>query len=313
MTTNAKKIFAMLLVLCMALTMLPALPAAAATELASYYGTNEVGTGVKTTISVDGDISDWNSSMLIAQGTANDDPRVYRPNSMYEIPIDMYALYAAYDNDNLYLMWEMTNVQDVVAPNDTYPLSQGILYQTMNVPFFIAIDTGDNATAIGNNGQLISGGTIWDSGITIGQRFNKLIAISTNGANGPFLYGGTSEGLNPVEEAARAEVGMNFNYGLGILSQNVYGIDKAYGEYNNRVVGDMCSEDAAWVDFNTLGHSTSTMDFHYEMSISLASLGITAADVDSKGLGVLVVATMGKSGMDCLPYDLSMNDQRQRS
>ena len=309
MTTNAKKIFAMLLVLCMALTMLPALPAAAATELASYYGTNEVGTGVKTTISVDGDISDWNSSMLIAQSTANDDPRVYRPNSMYEIPIDMYALYAAYDNDNLYLMWEMTNVQDVVAPNDTYPLSQGILYQTMNVPFFIAIDTGDNATAIGNNGQLISGGTIWDSGITIGQRFNKLIAISTNGANGPFLYGGTSEGLNPVEEAARAEVGMNFNYGLGILSQNVYGIDKAYGEYNNRVIGDMCNEDAAWVDFNTLGHSTSTMDFHYEMSISLASLGITAADVDSKCLGVLVVATMGKSGMDCLPYDLSMNDQ----
>ena len=309
MNTKANKFFALFLAICLVLSMVPAFPASAAGTLASYYSTNAAGTGAKKTITVDGDISDWNSSMLIAQGTANDDPRVYRPNSMYEIPIDMYALYGAYDNENLYLMWEMTNVQDVVAPVDTYPLSQGVLFQTMNVPFFIAIDTGDNATAIGNDGALITGGTIWDSGITIGQRFNKLIAISTNGANGPFLYGGTSQGLNPVEEAARAEVGMTFDYGLGILSQNVYGIDKAYGEYNDRLIGDMCNEDAAWVDFNTMGHSSSTMDFHYEMSISLASLGVTAADVDSKGLGVLVISTMGKSGMDCLPYDLSMNDQ----
>ena len=306
-----RRLFSLLLCVCMVLTMLPVLSVAAAetTTLASYYGTNKVGTGVKKTITVDGDISDWNSSMLIAQGTANDDPRVYRPNSMYEIPIDMYALYAAYDNENLYLMWEMTNVQDVVAPNDTYPLSQGILYQTMNVPFFIAIDTGDKETAIGNNGALISGGTIWDSGITFGQSFNKLIAISTNGANGPFLYGGNSQGLNPKEELAYKQVPMSFNYGLGILSENVYGIDKAYGEWNNRLIGDMCNEDAAWVDFNTMDHNSATMDFHYEMSISLEALGVTYADVSQNGLGILVVATMGKSGMDCLPYDLSMNDK----
>ncbi len=72
-------------------------------------------------------IADWDSSMLIAQGAANDDPRVYRPNSMYEVPIDLYALYGAYDDDNLYLMWEMTNVQDVVDTGDDYPLSQGHL------------------------------------------------------------------------------------------------------------------------------------------------------------------------------------------
>lgn len=70
--------------------------------------------------------------MLIAQGAANDDPRVYRPNSMYEVPIDLYALYGAYDDDNLYLMWEMTNVQDVVDTGDDYPLSQGHLWQTQN-------------------------------------------------------------------------------------------------------------------------------------------------------------------------------------
>lgn len=61
-----RRIFSLLVCLCMVLTMLPVLPAAAADQLASYYGTNEVGNGVKTTITVDGDISDWSSAMLVA-------------------------------------------------------------------------------------------------------------------------------------------------------------------------------------------------------------------------------------------------------
>ena len=277
-------------------------------SLASYYSTNANGVGVQKTITVDGDISDWNSSMLIAQGTANDDPRVYRDNSMYEVPIDMYAMYAAWDSSNLYLMWEMTNVQDVVAPNDNYPLSQGILYQTMNVPFFIAVDTG-KSDVIGNNCQLQTGGTLWDSGITFsGNNVNRVIAISTNGANGPFVYSGDSSGLNAKEIYTSSTSGITFDYGLGILSGNVYGINGAYGVNNNRTLGDMCSESADWVDFNTKGHSTSTMDFHYEMAIPLSTLGVSASDITSTGLGIMNVATMGKSGMDCLPYDLSMND-----
>ena len=103
--------------------------------LTSYYSTNGTGVGVKKSITVDGEISDWNSSMLIAQGTANDDPRVYRPDSMYEVGIDNYALYGAWDDTNLYLMWEMTNVQDVVATGDNFPLTQGTLYMNQNLPF----------------------------------------------------------------------------------------------------------------------------------------------------------------------------------
>ncbi len=276
--------------------------------LASQYQTNTVGVGTKKTISVDGDLSDWNSSMLIAQGAANDDPRVYRDNSMYEIPIDLYALYGAYDDNNLYLMWEMTNVQDVVAPNDNYPLSQGVLWQTQELPFFILVDTGDSSTAIGNNGELTTGGTIWNSGMTVKQSFNKLISINTKGGNGPWVYGGDSTGLNPVEELDATTSNVKMKYGLGKLSKTVMGIDKAYGQWNNRVVGDVCNDNAAWVDFNTLGHNTNTMDFFYEVSIPLSELGVTSSDVASRGLGVLLVATMGKSGMDCLPYDVSMND-----
>lgn len=65
---------------------------------------------------------------------------------------------------------------------------------------------------------------------------------------------------------------------------------------------------STYVDFNTLGHESSKYDFHYEISIPLAKLGVTAADVASKGLGVMLVATFGTSGMDSLPYDTSMSD-----
>ncbi len=307
---HSKKVMSLAIVAALLVTMLISVfPASAAGTLASYYKTNPNGqVGVQKTINVDGEISDWNSSMIIAQGTANDDPRVYRPNSMYEVPLDLYTLYGAYDDNNLYLMWEMTNVQDVVAPNDDYPLSQGILYQTMNIPFFIAVDTG-KSDAIGNKANLINGGTIWDSGITFENPFNRLVAISTNGANGPFLYSGTSAGLNPKEIAARAETGITFKYGKGILSKNVYGINGGYGTHNKRVPGDMCSENSDWVDFNTKGHKSSSMDFHYEMSIPLSKLGVTKSDVASNGIGAMVIMTSGKSGMDCLPYDLTMNDK----
>ena len=284
-------------------------------SLASQYATNAAGVGKSASITVDDSISDWSSDMLIAQGAANDDPRVYRPNSMYEVGIDTYALYGAYDSSNLYLMWEMTNVQDVVAPGDDYPLTQGTMYLNMNIPFFIAIDTG-NDDVIGNKGQTAAGGTLWDSGITIDSTFNRIIAISTNGANGPYVYGGDSSGLNLTElyskagggDANAGKSGIQFGYGQGILSNTVVGIDGAYGESNNRVVGDVCDDGAAWVDFNTKGHTSATMDYHYEMAIPLEELGISASDVESDGLGVLLIATSGKSGMDCLPYDVSMND-----
>lgn len=307
---NTKKLISLLLAAMLLITTVAAasVSVSATGTLASYYKTNPNNQfGKQKTITVDGAISDWDSTMLVAQGTANDDPRVYRPNSMYENPIDLYALFAAYDDSNLYLMWEMTNVQDIVSPDDNYPLAQGHLYQTENVPFFIAIDTG-KSDVVGNNGKTSTGGTIWGSGISFQSSFNKLIAVSTNGANGPYIYGGDSSGLNAVELYNPTTSGITYKYGEGIVGNNVYGINKGHGIYNDRVPGDMCNESAAWVDFNTLGHDSPGLDFHYEMSIPLDKLGITKNDITSNGIGALVIATYGKSGMDCLPYDLTMND-----
>ena len=269
----------------------------------------------------DASIADWDSSMLIAQGAANDDPRVYRPNSMYEVPIDLYALYGAYDDDNLYLMWEMTNVQDVVDRGDDYPLSQGHLWQTQNLPFHIAIDTNDDSTRIGNNGGLQTGGSLWASNITWGgeQKLNNVVTISTNGSNGPWIYKGDETGLNAnaaYGPAANAKTntkksGIKFGYGNGILSKDVIGIDGGWGESNGRVIGDMKAENqdkAKWVNFNEKGHNSNRMDDHYEIAIPLEELGTTADRIEKSGIGIELAATFGLSAMDSLPYDLAMND-----
>ena len=282
-------------------------------DLASYYKTNPNGYGQKKTVS---SYEDFTLSDIIAQGAANDDPRVYRPNSMYEVPIDLYALYGAYDDNNLYLAWDMTNVQDVVAPSDDYPLSQGILYQTMNVPFMLLFDTQNGG---GNGTTDASGSTIWDSGVTYPSIVNRVVMCSTNAANGPYVYENNGTLINPKEIYNATTSGINFkvsNFGLGIKPSTVYGINGGYGTNNGRVVGDVKKDNegsAAWVDFNAKGHNSSTLDFHYYMAIPLSTLGTSASQIESRGLGIMLVATMGKSGMDCLPYDLSMSDNADQA
>jgi len=286
-------------------------------QLSSHYSTNAAGFGKKKTITIDGDLSDWDSSMKIAQGAANDDPRVYRENSMWEVPIDLYALYGAYDDNNLYLMWEYTNVQDAVDPGDDYPLSQGVLYKSQNLAQWIAVNTG-NSDKIGNGAGLKTGGTLWDNGITYTQDTNRIIEMSTNGSNGPWVYSGDSTGLDsnamygPGANATTntKKSGITMKYGLGILESSVIGIDGGWGTTGNpaRKVGDVSSDSSNWVDFNTKGHNSSTMDFHYEIAIPLSELGMDAGSVATNGVSVQVIGTMGLSGMDSLPYDLAEND-----
>ncbi|MCI2113192.1 MAG: starch-binding protein [Ruminococcus sp.] len=278
--------------------------------LTGKYATNPNNQyGVRKTISVDGDKSDWDCSMLIAQGTANDDPRVYRPGSMYEIAMDDYALYAAWDNDNLYLMWEMANVQDIVAPNDDFPLSQGNLW-IYNMPIFFAINTG-----LGNvsDGTTAGGGTLWDSGITYTTDFDTIITCSTNNSNGPFIYPADDNGKVGVEKYAGTSTGINMKWGNGkTLSGKLIGINGGYGKYHDRAPGDTLLDSSDWVDFYELGHD-SKLDMFYEMSVPLEKLGISASDIETNGIGIMKISTFGTSGMDSLPYDPSMSDNADKA
>ncbi len=274
-----------------------------APALTGNYATNpNGGYGKRKTITVDGNKSDWDSSMLIAQGVANDDPRVYAHWSMHEIAIDDYAMYAAWDDTNLYIMYEMANVQDVVAPGEDFPMTQGNLW-IYNLPVFLYIYAGnDNITH-----NETADGTLWATGTTLDAHSDHVIAYSTNASNGPFIYTANDEGqLEPdVLVKKGAETGINIKWGNGkTLSGKLMGIPKA-GTDNGRKAGD--AVDAALTDFYTKGHSAA-MDMFYEISIPLKNLDISASDIETNGIGIMKVSTFGTSGMDCLPYDLSMSD-----
>ena len=275
-----------------------------ADDLGSHFTTNPNGqVGKEKTISIDGSPSDWELSMKIAQNIANNDPRVFAHWSMHEIAMDDYALYAAYDDNNLYLMWEMTNMSDVVAGED-FPISQGNLW-IYNLPIFIFISTQKGR---GNGGIMVGGGTIWNSGITLEEKVDTIIALSTNGANGPFIYHyDESLGAFPTETDDKyADSGITLKWGKGILDTQVFGI-KACGSDNRKVEMDY-SDSSEWIDFYASTSHNKELDMTYEMSIPLAKLGLTKDKIKNDGIGIIKVSTFGTSGMDCLPYDKSMSD-----
>jgi hypothetical protein len=191
----------------------PATDGSTAEAISGNYATNpNNGYGKRKTITVDGDKSDWDSSMLIAQGAANDDPRVYAHWSMHEIAIDDYAMYAAWDDTNLYIMYEMANVQDVVASGEDFPLTQGNLW-IYNLPVFMYIFTGEGNITHGTT----AGGTLWDTGTTVDANADHVIAYSTNASNGPFIYTANDDGnLEPdVLVKKGAASGINVKWGSG--------------------------------------------------------------------------------------------------
>ena len=271
--------------------------------LGSHFATNPNNQyGKEKTITIDGTTSGWELTMKIAQNIANNDPRVFCHWSMHEIAIDDYALFAAYDDEYLYLMWEMINVSDYVA-DEGFPKTQGNLW-IYNLPIFIFISTQEGK---GNGGIMTNGKTIWDSGISLTEKVDTIIACSTNGANGPFIYHyDESLGAFPTETPDKyADSGITLKYSSGILDTNVYGL-KECGADNRKVEMDY-DDSSPWIDFYATSHNKN-LDMTYEMKIPLAKLGITKDHIKKNGIGIIKVSTFGTSGMDSLPYDKSMSD-----
>ena len=100
--------------------------------------------------------------MLIAQGAANDDQRIFRGS--HEGPVyDDYALYGAWDDENLYIGWQYVNVTDVVDPAQGYPISDNGKPYNGDIPQILAFNLG---TGNDCDGSLDTGGYVW--GINVG-------------------------------------------------------------------------------------------------------------------------------------------------
>ena len=64
---------------------------------------------------------------------------------------------------------------------------------------------------------------------------------------------------------------------------------------------------ASWTGVVQKGHDTK-YDSFYEMKIPFATLGIDKNFLLTNGIGAMMIATRGESGIDCVPHDPSMLD-----
>ncbi|MBU5317834.1 starch-binding protein, partial [Clostridium bornimense] len=275
------------------------------------YGTNLTGYGKNKTITIDGDFSDWSEDMLVAQGVANDDPRSFR--GTHEGPVyDDYALYSAWDNDNLYLMWQYTNVTDVIDPVQGYPIGGDGKPYNGDIPQVIALDLGTGYYGDGTCKSMKPDGTyttgpIWNLKVKYETSVDTLLCFSSKpGVGEPCLFKTDSDGMfNYSTGIGFKKAGISFKYGDGFLPSKLIGI-KANG-YEGYVPDDLYTDSSNWIDFLETNHNTK-QDTMYEMVIPLNALGITKDYIENNGIGVMHLSTFGESTIGCNPHDKSMLD-----
>lgn len=254
---------------------------------------------------------DWTSDMLIAQGASNDIAQSFRGD--HEAPVyDTYALYAAWDDSNLYLGWQFVNVVDVVDPAQGYPVSDNGKPWNGDIPQIIALDVDP---AVSSAGTLASGDGVWAAA---GKVFNKfgngmdrlLMFSSKPGVGKPGVFRPDASGFMSYADAyvsLFSAAGVVYGYVDGRLPSiaSVYGVNKpgAWAGYTPSLLLDSTQ----FVDLVPLGHKDS-QDTFYEMKIPFAALGITRAQLEQKGIGVMHVSTFGESGIGSIPYDAAAYD-----
>ena len=274
--------------------------------LSSYYATNpngqKGGSGVTITSP-----SDFKENMIIAQGVANDDPRIFRGS--HEAPVyDTYALYAAWDSTNLYLGWQFVNVTDVVDPAQGYPISDNGKPWNGDIPQMLLFDLGKGQSADMSKGNMAGGAYVWGLKVGSTTKIDALMCFSSKpGVGQPALFKTDSTGYFSYTEGITnfKEGGISFTYEDGFFGSKIMGVNgNGYAGYTP---ADLGSDSSDWVDFLTKGHDKA-QDTFYFITIPLATLGIDKAYLESTGIGVMHVSTFGEGGISSIPMDLTFLD-----
>ncbi len=279
----------------------------------SYYATNPNGkVGVQKTITVDGSASDWDESMLIAQGAAWDVANQYK-GGHENCVLDTYALFGAWDDTNLYVAWQMVNTTDTWARSGDGPLSDG--GRVLNVPLILALSIDPNSVSMSNKNT--DGGSIWGNkmGIQFEQHVDRLLYMSGQpGSGDPAIFSPVdAQGNTNYTTGCKlfASAGITYKMATTNICSHIYGLN---GSSNT---SDIYSDSSNWVDYKTFkgssGKHNTTYDSFYEIKIPLSVLGIDANYIKNNGIGAMLLATRGESALDCIPYDDAMLDNAKGS
>ncbi|MCR4804004.1 MAG: hypothetical protein K5895_13585 [Lachnospiraceae bacterium] len=270
-------------------------------ESKGFYRTNpSKNVGKEATIKIDGDFSDWSEDMLIAQGAAWDIANNFK-GGHENCVLDDYALYGAWDNDNLYIGWQMVNTTDTWANPGDGPLSDD--GRVLDVPLMLALNVGNRPAM---TGKMANGKLLWDAlMVNFETRVDNILLMSGKvglGTPGYFIAADESGGASYDKEYCLSfkDEGIDYKMAKGCLAKKIMMLEGASS------TDDVYDTDK-YVDAMTKNHDTN-YDSFYEINIPLKTLGIDKKYLEENGIGVMQIATRGQSGIDCIPHDPCMLD-----
>lgn len=264
-----------------------------------YYWTNKDGAvGTNKTIST---LSSWTEKEKIIQSVACDTPRCWLGGHEYPDP-DLYAMFAAWDDINLYLMIEIPNVDDADAiDNDkSYAGSQFL-------PMGIVMNTGKRTAG---NGTLTNGNSVWqeknlyswkaiDTMLMFHPRLNiGEPSVFLTDSTGKFTY--NDKTLCIGFKLAGVERNIYFNESV---SANMWAaVVDSEGNWGGKKSTDMTTY--TYVDYKASGKKMTA----YQVTVPLKTIDIDKSYIETVGISVGAFSTYGASAMDCLPWDECMID-----
>ena len=263
--------------------------------------------GKKASITIDGDASDWSDDMLIAQGAAWDVANHWK-GGHENCVLDTYSLYGAWDDDNLYIGWQMVNTTDTWARSGDGPLSDG--GRVLDVPLILALSIDNNSTKMSNKNT--SGNPIWGQkmGLEFTTHVDRLLYMSGKpGLGKPAMFSAVDEQGNTNYTDGMVDFksgGIEYKMATTCITDSIIGLN--YSDDPQ----DCYNDGADWVDYKTFqgsaGNHDTKYDSFYEIKIPLDTLGIDSSYLTNNGIGAMLVATRGESALDCIPHDPSMLD-----
>lgn len=195
-------------------------------ESRAYYSTNPDGAvGKFANITIDGEFDDWDESMIISTGGANDMCTAFK-GSHENCVLDMYALYAAWDDQNLYIAWQMCNTGDTWAREGDGPLTD--YGRIGDVPLQIALSV--NPRNVPLTGRLTSGGMLWDTvDVTYSgdeSHTDHLLMMSGKAGSGDPAMFVDADGLGNTDYAAGCKLfsanGISYKMKMGFQPANLW-------------------------------------------------------------------------------------------
>lgn len=250
-------------------------------------------------------MSHWKETDIIAQGVARDVCQALK--GKHERPIiDSYAIYAAYDDDNLYLavqlvytVWDQYG--EGLQPGESKP-------HNMNGRMMWAFDLNPTTEFDGYIGT----GAIWNDGKPGAKFDNGVDAIwlgsSQPGEGTPGFFIPTPDGHASYDaKYCKSIPGRYYGYADGLHSS----ISSIYGQSNFEYDPKVLTGNTGFTNLKSA--VTTTGHTFYEWKFPLSVLGISADYIEKYGIGVMYIDIYGSSPVGGTPYDPSYFDNAKKS